>query len=96
MNADGANNDNAAEEGNGIDVGILNGAADQEEQPSNYNSTTQQMPTNNKKKKMRIVMLNHHHSMMSIPHSIMLIIPAVVVHPIKLTVPHSHLHCPQH
>jgi len=38
MNADGANNDNAAEEGNGIDVGILNGAADQEDHPSNNNN----------------------------------------------------------
>jgi len=37
MNADGANN-NAEEEGNGIDIGILNGAADQEEQPSNNNN----------------------------------------------------------
>ena len=38
MNADGASNNNAAEEGNGIDIGILNGAADQEEQPSNNNN----------------------------------------------------------
>ena len=39
MNADDANNNNAAEEGNnGIDIGILNGAADQEDQPSNNNN----------------------------------------------------------